>query len=66
VFHYKGIRLEVTNVARAILVDDDPDMPLGAMITIQERLYEHMTGKRPINGERWQKRELSKEKKLCR
>jgi hypothetical protein len=61
-FHFKGYRMEVTNVALAILTDSKEAVPMPELICIQNRLYEHMTGRKPIASDEWLNEELKREK----
>jgi hypothetical protein len=64
VYYFFRYRMEITRVAEAILVDEGNGSidPVERMI-VENRLFEHITGKKPIKGDEWLKSELKKEKK---
>ena len=63
-FHYFTRRMEVSSVADAVLKDEETsEIDPAERMVVENRLYQHMTGKRPIRGDEWLNEELKREKK---
>lgn len=61
-FYFFRYRMDVVRVAEAILADETGSVNAAEVMVIQNRLLEHITGKRPIKGDEWLSEELKKEK----
>lgn len=64
-FKYEGHSIPVSHVALMVLTDEESGWVDGDELDIvTERLLKHMSGAQPIDGKRWLRRELRREKKL--
>lgn len=61
-YYFFRYRMDVSRVAEAILMDEIGRIDVAERMVIENRLYQHISGKKPIKGDEWLNEELKKDK----